>query len=84
MAEMLSAAACVQGRSTLENLKGRKQLRLAAARSFVEGARWAASRVDDSGSAVNGGPGAQRGLPLNPEGGPSLVTLWPGLPRPLQ
>ncbi|XP_053062995.1 cilia- and flagella-associated protein 46 isoform X3 [Acinonyx jubatus] len=40
VAEMLSTTACIQGRSILENLKGRKQLRLAAARSFTEGARF--------------------------------------------
>ncbi|XP_025774064.1 cilia- and flagella-associated protein 46 [Puma concolor] len=40
VAEMLSTTACIQGRSILENLKGRKQLRLAAARSFMESARF--------------------------------------------
>ncbi|XP_044896843.1 cilia- and flagella-associated protein 46 isoform X9 [Felis catus] len=40
VAEMLSTTACIQGRSILGNLKGRKQLRLAAARSFVESARF--------------------------------------------
>ncbi|XP_045295285.1 cilia- and flagella-associated protein 46 isoform X4 [Leopardus geoffroyi] len=40
VAEMLSTTACIQGRSILENLKGRKQLRLAAARSFTESARF--------------------------------------------
>nr|XP_058154071.1 cilia- and flagella-associated protein 46 isoform X2 [Dasypus novemcinctus] len=39
-AEMLSAAACTQGRSIMENLKGRKQLRLAAAKAFLESARF--------------------------------------------
>ena len=32
MAEMLSSVACIQGRSIMENLKGRKQLRLVAAK----------------------------------------------------
>ena len=41
VAEMLSTTACIQGRSILGNLKGRKQLRLAAARSFMESARCA-------------------------------------------
>ncbi|XP_043453885.1 cilia- and flagella-associated protein 46 isoform X3 [Prionailurus bengalensis] len=40
VAEMLSTTACIQGRSILENLKGRKQLRLVAARSFMESARF--------------------------------------------
>ncbi|XP_040342797.1 cilia- and flagella-associated protein 46 isoform X6 [Herpailurus yagouaroundi] len=40
VAEMLSTTACIQGRSILENPKGRKQLRLAAARSFMESARF--------------------------------------------
>lgn len=43
MAEMLSTAACIQGRSIMDNLKGRKQLRLTAAKAFVESARWAAA-----------------------------------------
>ncbi|KAG5196142.1 hypothetical protein R6Z07F_018059 [Ovis aries] len=41
LAEMLSSVACVQGRSIMENLKGRKQLRLAAAKAFIESARFA-------------------------------------------
>lgn len=41
MAEMLSTAACIQGRSIMDNLKGRKQLRLTAAKAFMEGARCA-------------------------------------------
>ncbi|XP_072828267.1 cilia- and flagella-associated protein 46 isoform X6 [Vicugna pacos] len=40
LAEMLSTAACIQGRSIMENLKGRKQLRLAAAKAFIESARF--------------------------------------------
>ncbi|XP_047559332.1 cilia- and flagella-associated protein 46 isoform X1 [Lutra lutra] len=40
VAEMLSAIACVQGRSIMENLKGRKQLRLAAAKAFIESAKF--------------------------------------------
>ncbi|XP_069914365.1 cilia- and flagella-associated protein 46 isoform X3 [Oryctolagus cuniculus] len=39
-AEMLSTAAGVQGRSIMENLKGRKQLRLVAAKAFMESARF--------------------------------------------
>ncbi|XP_021083734.1 cilia- and flagella-associated protein 46 isoform X2 [Mesocricetus auratus] len=39
-AEMLCTASCIQGRSIMENLKGRKQLRLAAAKVFVESARF--------------------------------------------
>lgn len=39
VAEMLSSTACVQGRSLMENLKGRKWLRLAAAKAFTEGVR---------------------------------------------
>ena len=38
-AEALSAAACIQGRSIVENLKGRKQLRLVAAKAFMESVR---------------------------------------------
>ncbi|XP_055280347.1 cilia- and flagella-associated protein 46 isoform X2 [Moschus berezovskii] len=41
LAEMLSSVACIQGRSIMENLKGRKQLRLAAAKAFIESARFA-------------------------------------------
>ncbi|XP_065779668.1 cilia- and flagella-associated protein 46 isoform X5 [Muntiacus reevesi] len=41
LAEMLSVVACTQGRSIMENLKGRKQLRLAAAKAFIESARFA-------------------------------------------
>ncbi|XP_023492381.2 cilia- and flagella-associated protein 46 isoform X4 [Equus caballus] len=40
MAEMLSTTACTQGRSILENLRGRKQLRLPAAKAFLESARF--------------------------------------------
>ncbi|XP_057591801.1 cilia- and flagella-associated protein 46 [Hippopotamus amphibius kiboko] len=40
VAEMLSSAACIQGRSIMENLQGRKQLRLAASKAFVESARF--------------------------------------------
>lgn len=43
LAEMLSSVACVQGRSIMENLKGRKQLRLAAAKAFIESARCASA-----------------------------------------
>ena len=41
VAEVLSAAACIQGRSIVDDLKGRKQLRLTAAEAFTESARWA-------------------------------------------
>uniref|UniRef100_A0A8C3XAK5 Cilia and flagella associated protein 46 n=1 Tax=Catagonus wagneri TaxID=51154 RepID=A0A8C3XAK5_9CETA len=40
VAEMLSMAACIQGRSIADSLKGRKQLRLTAAKAFVESARF--------------------------------------------
>ncbi|XP_073096194.1 cilia- and flagella-associated protein 46 isoform X2 [Manis javanica] len=40
VAEMLSTAACTQGRSVMENLKGRRQLRLAAAKAFLESVRF--------------------------------------------
>ncbi|KAF6107967.1 cilia and flagella associated protein 46 [Phyllostomus discolor] len=39
-AEALSAATCIQGRSIVENLKGRKQLRLVAAKAFTESVRF--------------------------------------------
>lgn len=42
VAEMLSTTACIQGRSIMENLKGREQLRLAAAKAFIDSARYAA------------------------------------------
>ena len=41
VAEMLSTTACIQGRSIMENLKGRKQLRLAAAKAFIDSAKYA-------------------------------------------
>ncbi|XP_016061813.1 PREDICTED: cilia- and flagella-associated protein 46 [Miniopterus natalensis] len=40
VAEMLSTTACIQGRSIMENLKGRKQLRLSAAKAFTESVRF--------------------------------------------
>ncbi|XP_026968831.1 cilia- and flagella-associated protein 46 [Sagmatias obliquidens] len=40
VAEMLSTAACIQGRSIMDNLKGWKQLRLTAANAFVESVRF--------------------------------------------
>lgn len=46
-AEMLCMVSCIQGRSIMENLKGRKQLRLAAAKAFVESARYATGRGED-------------------------------------
>uniref|UniRef100_A0A2K6L4M5 Cilia and flagella associated protein 46 n=1 Tax=Rhinopithecus bieti TaxID=61621 RepID=A0A2K6L4M5_RHIBE len=40
VAEMLCTATSIQGRSVMENLKGRKQLRLVAAKAFTESARF--------------------------------------------
>uniref|UniRef100_G1QN87 Cilia and flagella associated protein 46 n=1 Tax=Nomascus leucogenys TaxID=61853 RepID=G1QN87_NOMLE len=40
VAEMLCMATAIQGRSIMENLKGRKQLRLVAAKAFTESARF--------------------------------------------
>uniref|UniRef100_A0A8C9N838 Cilia and flagella associated protein 46 n=1 Tax=Serinus canaria TaxID=9135 RepID=A0A8C9N838_SERCA len=39
--EMLSVAACIQGKSIMENLSGRKHLRVAASKTFVQSARHA-------------------------------------------
>ncbi|NXT51328.1 CFA46 protein, partial [Pluvianellus socialis] len=39
--EMLSATACIQGKSIMENLSGRKHLRVAASKAFVQSARYA-------------------------------------------
>uniref|UniRef100_U3JF47 Uncharacterized protein n=1 Tax=Ficedula albicollis TaxID=59894 RepID=U3JF47_FICAL len=39
--EMLSTAACIQGKSIMENLSGRKDLRVAASKTFVQSARYA-------------------------------------------
>ncbi|KAK7804541.1 hypothetical protein U0070_002598 [Myodes glareolus] len=50
-AEMLCTVACIRGRSIMENLKGRKQLRLAAIKTFVESAKYAAG----DGLAMYGG-----------------------------
>lgn len=36
--EMLSIAACAQGKSLMENLAGKKHLRLVASNSFVKSA----------------------------------------------
>lgn len=41
-AEMLCTVSCIRGRSIMENLKGRKPLRLAAVKTFVESAKYAA------------------------------------------
>ncbi|XP_054839221.1 cilia- and flagella-associated protein 46 [Eublepharis macularius] len=41
--EMLSIAACTQGKSIMENLAGKKQLRLVASKSFVKSASYAAA-----------------------------------------
>ncbi|KAM9618801.1 cilia- and flagella-associated protein 46 [Trichechus inunguis] len=40
VAEMLSTAACIQGKSIMEDLKGQKQSRLTAAKAFIESARF--------------------------------------------
>uniref|UniRef100_A0A8C0VJ55 Cilia and flagella associated protein 46 n=1 Tax=Cyanistes caeruleus TaxID=156563 RepID=A0A8C0VJ55_CYACU len=39
--EMLSTTACIQGKSIMENLSGRKHLRVAASKTFVQSARYA-------------------------------------------
>ncbi|XP_063261098.1 cilia- and flagella-associated protein 46 isoform X13 [Prinia subflava] len=39
--EMLSITACIQGKSIMENLSGRKHLRVAASKTFVQSARYA-------------------------------------------
>ncbi|KAM6346812.1 cilia- and flagella-associated protein 46 [Alca torda] len=39
--EMLSTTACIQGKSIMENLSGRKHLRIAASKAFVQSARYA-------------------------------------------
>ncbi|XP_068876435.1 cilia- and flagella-associated protein 46 [Aphelocoma coerulescens] len=39
--EMLSTMACIQGKSIMENLSGRKHLRVAASKTFVQSARYA-------------------------------------------
>ncbi|XP_053805707.1 cilia- and flagella-associated protein 46 isoform X3 [Vidua chalybeata] len=39
--EMLSITACIQGKSIMENLSGRKHLRVAASKTFVQSARHA-------------------------------------------
>ncbi|XP_056351637.1 cilia- and flagella-associated protein 46 [Oenanthe melanoleuca] len=39
--EMLSTTACIQGKSIMENLSGRKDLRVAASKTFVQSARYA-------------------------------------------
>ncbi|KAM9282040.1 cilia- and flagella-associated protein 46 [Cariama cristata] len=39
--EMLSTTACIQGKSIMENLSGRKHLRVAALKAFVQSARYA-------------------------------------------
>uniref|UniRef100_A0A671E512 Cilia and flagella associated protein 46 n=1 Tax=Rhinolophus ferrumequinum TaxID=59479 RepID=A0A671E512_RHIFE len=53
VAEVLSSTACIQGMSLMENLKGRKWLRLAAAKAFTEGVRYAMRRG-------SGGPSVHR------------------------
>lgn len=37
---MLSITACIQGKSIMENLCGRKHLRVAASKAFVQSARY--------------------------------------------
>ncbi|XP_062436353.1 cilia- and flagella-associated protein 46 [Rhea pennata] len=39
--EMLSTAACIQGKSIMANLSGKKHLRVTASKAFVQGARYA-------------------------------------------
>ncbi|XP_050567907.1 cilia- and flagella-associated protein 46 [Cygnus atratus] len=39
--EMLSTAACIQGKSIMENLAGQKHLRVAASKAFAQSARYA-------------------------------------------
>ncbi|NXS96048.1 CFA46 protein, partial [Jacana jacana] len=39
--EMLSTAACIQGKGIMENLPGREHLRIAASKAFVQSARYA-------------------------------------------
>ncbi|KAM9188465.1 cilia- and flagella-associated protein 46 [Mergus octosetaceus] len=39
--EMLSTAACIQGKSIMENLAGQKYLRIAASKAFAQSARYA-------------------------------------------
>ncbi|NWH82317.1 CFA46 protein, partial [Piaya cayana] len=39
--EMLSIAACIRGKSVMENLSGRKHLRVEASKAFVQSARYA-------------------------------------------
>uniref|UniRef100_A0A7M4EJE2 Cilia and flagella associated protein 46 n=1 Tax=Crocodylus porosus TaxID=8502 RepID=A0A7M4EJE2_CROPO len=39
--ELLSTAACIQGKSIMENLSGRHYLRLSASKAFVQSARYA-------------------------------------------
>ncbi|XP_010191684.1 PREDICTED: tetratricopeptide repeat protein 40, partial [Mesitornis unicolor] len=39
--EMLSTTACIQGKSIMENLSGRKHLRVAASKAFVQSVRYA-------------------------------------------
>ncbi|XP_010288630.1 PREDICTED: tetratricopeptide repeat protein 40, partial [Phaethon lepturus] len=39
--EMLSTTACIQGKSIMEHLSGRKHLRVAASKAFVQSARYA-------------------------------------------
>lgn len=65
VAEMLCTVTCIQGRSTMDNLKGRKQLRLVAAKAFLESARWA------QGAAVA----------LQPWQQPGDVGRGPGIPE---
>uniref|UniRef100_A0A8D2DG26 Cilia and flagella associated protein 46 n=1 Tax=Sciurus vulgaris TaxID=55149 RepID=A0A8D2DG26_SCIVU len=58
VAEMLCTATCIQGQSIMENLKGRKQLRLAAAKAFMESARCADAAWDTGGRRDTEAPGA--------------------------
>ncbi|KAJ6668911.1 hypothetical protein lerEdw1_007720 [Lerista edwardsae] len=49
--EMLSIAACAQGKSLMENLAGKKHLRLVASNSFVKSA-WYAGEAENLGLAM--------------------------------
>lgn len=78
LAEMLSLVACTQGRSIMENLKGRKQLRLAAAKAFIESARCALALEGHSPWVEMWGPQCMVLRGDCPEAHPSPGALWPG------
>lgn len=70
VAEMLSTAACTQGRSVMENLKGRRQLRLVAAKAFLESVRCGAPCATPRGRPLASFRGRRA---------PSLTPLVPSL-----